>query len=149
MKLSALLMGMILLIAAAHVYGYQPDEGKALDVARSALDRAISVGDASVVPEEALRTASLGQVYVIHHPETLEPLYSLVPIRSTTGDVIGIIGVDARSERVLWYNFHYARKAFPPVTASQAEGQVQARARMLGEDGEEDGELAAPVLIRG
>jgi hypothetical protein len=141
------LIGMLaaVLLGNAAAYGYEAVTVRALEVARGALERAVALGSSDVVPKAALRGATVGEVYMVHDPATLEALYALVPVVRADGRVIGLIGEDAALERVLWYRFNYQGQSFPAVSLAEARGRVTVRARALGEPAE----AGEARLIRG
>ncbi len=133
----------ILLLAAAAGAGQSVDES-ALGLARAALDRAVRVGTDGIIPKADLVNASLDEVFFIHHPESMEPAYGLIPIRAG-GRVVGLIGVDAEATKCLWYNFHFPFDEFPPVSAAEAGDRVAATRRAMGLYGE----VPEAVMIEG
>ncbi|MFZ1947200.1 MAG: hypothetical protein WAW06_06605, partial [bacterium] len=139
----AVIAAMFSLQAAAH--GSQPSLSRVASTAEAGLARALAAGSDDVVPKRALAGASIGDIYPVLDAGTLQVIYNLATVRGSDGAVTGLIGVDANQERVLWYDFNYRHPAFPRVTAGEARGKVEARARLLGED-EAAGE---PVLVRG
>lgn len=114
-------------------------------VAHAALNRALAVGSESVVPKHSLEGATIGDIYPVHDPLSLQAIYSLVAVRGKDGAVVGLIGVDADLERVLWYRFNYEHASFPPVSSEAAGAAARARVRSSGR------EVAAaePVMVRG
>ncbi|MFH1314045.1 MAG: C39 family peptidase [Candidatus Eisenbacteria bacterium] len=144
MRHLALTVALVLAVFSV-AFSYEVDRPAALRAANDALDRAISVGSDELVPKAALEGASLDEVFFIHHPETLVPSYGVVPIRSSHGDIIGMISVDARSGAPRWYSFSYTGDGFPLVSAADAGQRLRAERHAIGESGE----FEEPILIGG
>jgi hypothetical protein len=134
-----------LLALASRGDGAEASAGKSLALAQAGLDRALAVGSETVVPKPALAGATAGEVFAVHDPRTLDTIYDLVTIRATGGAIVGLIGVDASAQRILWYRFNYDHAAFPQVSSEAARARIAARARLLGEDMT----AAAPILVSG
>ncbi len=144
MRRPALIL-LISLLVAGSAFGYEIDAVKASDAASSLLDRAVAGGSRNLVPVEALSDAMLGDVITVHHPVTLLPSYGVVPVRSRSGRLIGIVGVDAAGERWLWCTFNYPHADFPMVHADGAASKLRAGRQRLGLDGD----VSRPILIQG
>jgi hypothetical protein len=134
----------VLMLAGVTTAG-RPVEQSALETARNAIDRAVRVGSATIIPKADLRNARMDGVYPVHHPVSMDVAYALIPIRGESGRMVGLIGVDAGGTKCLWYSFHFPYDTFPPVSPLQAAGRLTARRRAMGLDGEVPG----PVLIEG
>lgn len=145
MKRSALVVTMLVVVVAPSLFADTSNTLRALKVAKGVLDRAIAAGSEEIVPKQALRGARLEDVYTIHDPETLEPAYDLVLIRSGAGLPLGVVAVEAGSDRWLWCTFNYRHDRFPPVSRLDAGRRVAGHMHTLGVGGETE----APILVRG
>jgi len=66
-----------------------------------------------------LAHAALGEPLLVHGYDDLEPRYYLLPLDGS-GEGRGIVAVDARRERWLWYSLDRRSAAWPPVDAAAA-----------------------------
>ncbi len=145
-RISTVLIALLAMAAMVPPSWASPaDEPGALQVAQAALVRAVRVGSDEVVPKRALLGARVGEVFMVHHPQTLEPAYSLVPVQSADGETVGMLGLSAAADRVLWYKFGGMRGNFPRVSTREAE----ARARRSIEALQGDSRLGEALLIEG
>jgi hypothetical protein len=134
-----------LAVAAGAAFGEEIDRGRASHAAGSLIERAITGGSRDLIPAETLADAVLGDVITVHHPLTLESSYGVVPVRTRSGRLIGIVGVDAVGDRWLWCTFNYPHTDFPVVQADRAASRLQAHRRSLGLNGD----IPEPILIQG
>jgi hypothetical protein len=134
-----------LVLALALPVAAEIPRSKAIGTARTALERTIRVGNEQIIPKEKLRDAVPGDLYSVHHPQTLEPLYGIVPILASGGEVVGLMGVDREADKVIWYSFSPRDDVFPPVSSEAAGRRVQA---MMGPS-TRGSRLKAPMLVSG
>jgi hypothetical protein len=120
-------------------------EEVAVGVARNALDHAIRVGSEDLIPKPALRTALVDEVFMVHDPETLAPVYGLVPIQSPEGRLLGTIGVTPDGEKWLWYNFNCPYEKFPPVSMEESRRRLGEKRSGLGLQAT----LGEPIIVAG
>jgi hypothetical protein len=97
------------------------------------------------VPKQALGGAGVDEVLAVHHPRTLERAYLLATVRSPRGETVGLIGMSAEGDRVLWYRFGAVSEAFPRVSSRDAAARAVRRAAEEGRFGD----LGEPLLIEG
>jgi hypothetical protein len=135
----------ILIAVTSLAYAGEMDEVVAIDTAQRAIERAVRVGDENLVPKHTLAGARVSGVIAVHHPQTLEPVYGLAPVLSTSGDLVAVIGLDATGLRALWYRFGNLSERFPMVSGREAQAQASQRAATLGRDTV----LEEPILIAG
>jgi hypothetical protein len=134
-----------LLIAVSLSYAVEIRQVEAVGVAEAALRRAIAVGSDQIIPKEKLRDAVPGDLYPVHHPGTLEPVYGIVPILSPAGEVVGLIGVDTESSKAIWYSFDPRSARFPAVSSMTAKRRVQIKAGPSGQQAVS----TKPILVSG
>ncbi|UCF09397.1 MAG: C39 family peptidase, partial [Candidatus Bipolaricaulota bacterium] len=124
-------------------------------VSRDLIAGVVSSGRSDLTDLQELQRATVEGWHLVHHPETLEPVYGLVPIRAESGRLLGLIALDAAGERWLWYRFTPAGMGaddrasavsdFPAVSAREAGERVERRSRAAGTDRPTE----QPLLIEG
>jgi hypothetical protein len=155
------LSGLLLAGICAAARGDGPDalDLKAAVTARSFLDRAAAFAGAETVPKALLSAAYVGQALPVLDARTLDVAYRVVPILSggPGGGVVGIVGIDPKSERTLWCRFGLPGDRFPGLSADEARQVVRARRAAVGlapglglgrEPGAEP-DLSDAVLVQG
>ena len=110
---------LIAMLVAGSAFGREIQPAVASGTARSLLGRAVAGGNRDLVPIEQLAGAVLGDVVTVHHPATLEPSYGGVPVRTRSGLLLGLVGVDATGEKWLWCTFNHPQRDFPMIRADE------------------------------
>jgi len=108
------------------------DKERSLAASRDFLDRVVSSGRQDLVDLQSIQNSVLDDSYLVHHPVTKIPVYSVVPVRSHHGSLLALVAVDAESGRWLWATFSPPSADFPGVTQSRARERALEKARALG-----------------
>jgi hypothetical protein len=145
MKKVLLIVMAVIAVWSAQTFAGVDDERRAAQTAQDLLDRAVRVGDATVVPRDALRSATLGRVVFVHHPVTLDRVQGIVPVLAPGGGLIGLIGVSPDGGAMQWCTFNPGHRRFPEVSREEAGRALNRRLQDLGRREIPE----APVLVQG
>jgi hypothetical protein len=128
----------------AFALGLDAGPESARDCAGRMLARARARPHEDLIPLRKLAGAAPGEVVFVRDVETLEPIYGLVGVVSPAGDFVGMIAVDARSEKCLWSSFKCAADRLLPVSSETAANRLAAS--HIFPSGTEPGK---PLLVSG
>jgi len=141
----SMLITLVSLLVFSSAFGNEMDEIKASNTARSLLERATAGGNRDLIPLESLPGAVLGDVVTLHHPVTLEPSYGVIPVRTSSGRLLGLVGVSGSGDTWLWCTFNYPHPDFPVVDRDRAVRRLRVARQRLGLEGD----ISHPILIEG